>query len=95
MGRKPRQPTRTHFPFVLCIELYTNKCFVDKEIMRVSNVGVLKGSFKNDQGEQVVVHVPIVLFFSLHMLNSTTTLTRRATLSFLHGDLITFKPTMS
>ena len=49
---------RTRLPFILFKELYTNKCFVDEEILNEYGAGVLRGSFENESQEEVVVHVP-------------------------------------
>ena len=67
----PRKPARgrTRLPFVLFKELFTNRCFVDEEILNEHGAGVLRGSFENESQEEVVVHVPTVEFFELHRLS--------------------------
>ena len=67
----PRKPARvqTRLPFVLFKELYTNRCFVDEEILSEHGAGVLRGSFENKSQEEVVVHVPTAEFFELHSLS--------------------------
>ena len=50
-------------------ELYTNRCFVDEEILNEHGAGVLRASFENENQEEVVVHVPIAEFFELHSLS--------------------------
>ena len=67
----PKRLGRNHtrLPFVIFKELYTNRCFVDEEILSEHGAGVLRGSFKNDSQEEVVVHVPTVEFFELHSLS--------------------------
>ena len=37
---------RTRLPFVVYKELYTNKCFVDEEILNEHGAGILKASFE-------------------------------------------------
>ena len=56
-------------PFVLFKELFTNRCFVDEEILNEQGAGILRGSFENESQEEVVVHVPMVEFFELHRLS--------------------------
>ena len=67
----PRKPARgrTRLPFVLFKELFTNRCFVDEEILNEHAVGVLRGLFKNESQEEVVVHVPTAEFYELHCLS--------------------------
>ena len=60
---------RTRLPFVVYKELYTNKCFMDKEILNEQGAGVLRASFENENQEEIVVHVPIEEFFELHNLS--------------------------
>ena len=60
---------RTRLPFVIFKELYTNRCFVDEEILSEHGVGVLRGPFENKKQEEVVVHVPNAEFFELHSLS--------------------------
>ena len=64
----PRKPAkgRTRLPFVLFKELFTNRCFVDEEILNEHEAGVLRGSFENESQEEVVVHVPTAEFYELH-----------------------------
>ena len=59
---------RTRLPFVIFKEFYTNRCFVDEEILSKHGAGVLRASFKNENQEEVVVHVPTAEFFELHSL---------------------------
>ena len=47
----------------------TNRCFVDEEILNEHGAGILRALFKNENQEQVVVHVPIAEFYELHNLN--------------------------
>ena len=49
---------RTRLPFLVYKELYTNRCFVDEEIVSEHGAGVLRGSFENESQEEVVVYVP-------------------------------------
>ena len=67
----PRKATRgrTILPFVVYKELHTNRCFVDEEILSEHGARVLRGSFKNKNQEEVVVHVPTAEFFELHRLS--------------------------
>ena len=67
----PKKPARgsTRLPFVLFKELFTNRCFVDEEILDEHGAGVLKASFKNENKEEIVVHVPTAEFFKLHNLS--------------------------
>ena len=51
---------RTWLPFIIFKELYTNRCFVDEDILNENGVGILRASFENENQEQIVVHVPIV-----------------------------------
>ena len=55
-------------PFVVYKELYTNRCFVDEEILNEHGARVLKASFENKSQEEIVVHVPTAEFFELHNL---------------------------
>ena len=50
-------------------ELFTNRCFVDEEILDEHGAGVLRGSFENESQEEVVVRVPTAEFFELHRLS--------------------------
>ena len=56
-------------PFVVYKELYTNRCFVDEEILNEHGAGVLRASFKNENQEEIVVHVSTTDFFKLHNLS--------------------------
>ena len=38
----------TRLPFVIYKELYTNRCFVDKEILNEYGARVLRASFENE-----------------------------------------------
>ena len=60
---------RTRLPFVVYKEMYTNRCFVDKEILNEHGAGVLKASFQNKNQKEVVVHVLTAEFFGLHHLS--------------------------
>ena len=67
----PKRQARGHtrLSFVVYKELYTNRCFVDKEILNEHGVGVLRASFENENQEEIVVHVPTSEFFELHNLS--------------------------
>ena len=69
---QPRKAARgrTRLPFVLFKELFTNRCFVDEEILSEHGARVLRGSFENESQEEVVVHVPTAEFFELHSLSN-------------------------
>ena len=56
----PRKPARgrTRLPFVLFKELYTDRCFVDEEILSEHGAGVLRGSFENESQEEVMSMYP-------------------------------------
>ena len=60
---------RTRLPFVIFKELYTNRCFVDKEILNEHGAGILRALFENQNQEQVVVHMPTAEFFEFHHLS--------------------------
>ena len=64
---------RTRLPFVVYKELFTNRCFVDEEILSEHGAGVLRASFENENQEQVVVHVPTTEFYELHNLSKDNT----------------------
>ena len=66
----PKRQGRGHtrLPFAVYKELYTNRCFVDEEILNEHGVGVLRAFFKNKNQEEIVVHVPTAEFFELHNL---------------------------
>ena len=68
LPKRPRRK-RTRLSFVIYKELYTNRCFVDKEILNEHGAGILRTSFENENQEQVVVHVPTTQFYELHHLN--------------------------
>ena len=59
----PKRPRRnyTRLPFVIYKELYTNRCFVDEEILNEHGAVILRASFENENQEQVVVHVPTAI----------------------------------
>ena len=59
----------TRLSFVVYKELYTTKCFVDKEIFNKHGARVLSASFENENQEEIVVHVPTAEFFKLHNLS--------------------------
>ena len=63
------QERQARLPFVVYKELYTNRCFVDEEILNKHGAGVLRASFENENQEEVVVHVPTAEFFELHHLS--------------------------
>ena len=67
----PKRARRNHTqpPFVNFKELYTNKCYVDKDVLKENGAGILKASFVNENQEKVIVHVPTTEFFELHTLN--------------------------
>ena len=67
MPPKRQARGRTRLLFVVYKELYTNRCFVDKEILNEHGAGVLKASFENENQEEIVVHMPTMEF-----LNSIT-----------------------
>ena len=49
---------RLQIPFVLYDFIYTDRCFVDEAVMHAHNVGVVRGTFINAEGEAIRVHVP-------------------------------------
>ena len=59
----------TRLLFVIYKELYTNRCFVDEEILNEHRDGILRASFEDENQEQVVVHVPTAKFYELHNLS--------------------------
>ena len=67
----PKRLGRNHtrLPFVIYKELYTNRCFVDEEILNEHGARILRALFENKNQEQVVVHVPTVEFLELHHLS--------------------------
>ena len=67
----PKRAARgcTRLPFVVYKEMYTNRCFVDEEILSEHGAGVLRASFENENQEEVVFHVPTAKFFGLHHLS--------------------------
>ncbi len=69
MAGTSRRGVRTRLPFVLYTQNFTDRCFVDKDVLHAQEAGILRGMFKNEHGEQVVVHVPTRQFFELHRLN--------------------------
>ena len=50
-------------------ELYTNRCFVDEEIINEQGASILRASFEYENKQEVVVHVPTVEFYKLHNLS--------------------------
>ena len=48
MPPKRQARGRTRLPFVVYKELYTNRCFVDEEILNEHDARVLRASFKNE-----------------------------------------------
>ena len=52
-------------------EIYTNKCFVDENILSKNGAGILRASFENKNQEEIVVHVPTTEFFELHNLSDS------------------------
>ena len=42
---------------------------MDEEILNEHGAGVLRASFKNENQEEIVVHVPTAKFFELHRLS--------------------------
>ena len=69
MAGTSRRGIRTRLPFVLYIQNFTDRCFVDEDVLHAQGAGILRGMFENEHGEQVVVHVPTRQFFELHRLN--------------------------
>ena len=65
MPSKRARRNRTQLPFVIFKELYTNRCFVDEDVLNENGVGIIKASFESKNHEQVVVHVPIAEYFEL------------------------------
>ena len=61
----PKKATRdrTRLLFVVYKEMYTNRCFVDEEILNEHGARVRRASFENENQEEVVVHVPTAKFF--------------------------------
>ena len=61
--------SRTRLSFVMYKELYTNRCFVDEDVLNENGTGILRASFENKNQESIVVHAPIIEFFAFHTLN--------------------------
>ena len=60
---------RGRLPFTVYAENFTDKCFVDEEVLRAQGVGVLRAFFENERQEEVLAHVPTAQFFALHTLD--------------------------
>lgn len=51
--------------------LYTDRCFVDEDVMQNHGATMLRGSFLKERKEEVVVHVPTKVFFVMHNIDPT------------------------
>ena len=60
---------RTHLPFIIFKEIYTNRCFMDKNILNENGASILKTSCENENEKSIVVHALTTEFFMLHTLN--------------------------
>lgn len=68
MVRKRLATGRTRLPYTVYDAFYTNRCFVDPNIIDENRAGVMRATFMNNKGEVVVVHVATTQFFALHHL---------------------------
>ena len=67
--RRPGTGTgRTRLPYTAYDVVFTNSCYVDAPIIDQNRAGIMRATFTNDEGEEVVVHVVTAQFFALHTL---------------------------
>ena len=55
--------------FQFTLDHFSKDCFVDTALMIAEEACVARGTFKDAQGRQVLVHVPTRSFFNLHTIN--------------------------
>ena len=51
------------------LDHYTADCFVDTALMLMEEACVARGTFRDAQGREVLVHVPMQSFFNLHTMD--------------------------
>ena len=56
-------------PVSFTVDFYTADCFVDAPLMIAENTVVIRGTFRDERGREVLVHVPARSFFNLHTLD--------------------------
>ena len=53
------------------LDHYSADCFVDAALMIMEGACVARGTFRDAQGREVLVHVPTLSFFNLHTMDPT------------------------
>ena len=66
--RECKKKGQHHKHINLKLDHYSADCFVDATLMIAEETNVARGTFRDAQGREVLVHVPMQSFFRLHTL---------------------------